>query len=256
VIFCIWCKQPSNKIAKEHIIPEALGCPNGFWLQNGEVCESCNNNLGYLDQAVINEFDLLTFHYGIPRKKNNKPAVLCRGNLVAKFIRNGPMLFINMDRESQFIDGNLIGGFGKSKRNIKANIDNKDNIFRLTFSTTIGDSRKFIRGILKIALSSLTYFIGYKEVLSTKYDKIREFVKNDKGDRVIFMGKSNDLEYRHQVWPPYKFEDNFVVIFRLGIVEFFVDLSPEMTLSPIIYNNAKEIYGNQGWTVLPTSFKL
>jgi HNH endonuclease len=62
---CIWCTKLNASTAVEHIIPEALGCPNGFVLKDGAVCESCNNNLGHLDQAVLDEFDMLVFLAGV-----------------------------------------------------------------------------------------------------------------------------------------------------------------------------------------------
>ncbi len=249
---CIWCLQPSKAKAREHIIPEALGCPDGFWLENGEVCKSCNNKLAHLDQAVIDEFDTLLFLNGIPRKKNKPPVVSNRGNVTAYYNNNEPIYFINMDPKPILFDGRYVGSFGKSKRNIKANFDIKGSDAHISFSVTFGENPKFIRGIVKIAMSSLVYFIDHNEVLKSKYDSIRKVVTKNEGCRKIFCGESKDLKYRNQVWSPYRDEEgNYLLIFRLGIVEFIVDLSPDMRNMPILYKNAMELYGTKGWNILP-----
>jgi len=79
---CIWCKKTTQKIAEEHIIPDALGCPANLVLTKGEVCQACNNGLAHLDQAVADEFDMIAFNENIPRKGGRPPVVLGRGNVV------------------------------------------------------------------------------------------------------------------------------------------------------------------------------
>lgn len=249
---CIWCLKPSKGKAREHIIPEALGCPDGFWLKNGEVCESCNNKLAHLDQAVIDEFDILLFLNGIPRKKNKTAVVSNRGNFKADFNKNGPTIFINMDPKPISFNGTYVGSFGKSKRNIKASFDTRGSDAHISFSVTFGENPKLIRGIVKIAMSSLVYFIDHNEVLKSKYDPIRKFVIKNEGNRKIFWGESKDLQFRNQVWSPYLDEQgNYLIIIRIGIVEFIVDLSPDMRNMPILYKNAMELYGTKGWNILP-----
>lgn len=252
--YCIWCQQPSKTKAKEHIIPEALGCPDGFWLTNGEVCKSCNNGLAHLDQAVVDDFDILRFMYRIPRKKNRLPEVSNRGNVLTRFNKSEPIFFINMAPSPIVIEGNYIGPYGKSKRNIKGTFKVRESSACMSFSSTIGENPKFARGIVKIALSSLVYFINANEVLQSKYNRIRDFVIRNEGDRKVIMGKANDLKYRNQVWPPYKNKDgNFCIIMRIGALEFIVDLSPDMTIIPLLYDNAMKLYGKKGWTILPIS---
>ncbi len=252
VASCIWCLQPSKAKAREHIIPEALGCPDGFWLNNGEVCESCNNKLAHLDQAVIDEFDILLFLNGIPRKKNKKAVVSNRGKLKAYFNNNVPTIFINMDPKPVYFDGSYIAAFGKSKRNVKASFDIKGSDAHISFSPTFGENPKFIRGLVKIAMSSLVYFIDHNQVLQSKYDPIRKFVIKNEGNRKIFWGESKDLKFRNQVWLPYiDNEGNYSIIIRLGIAEFIVDLSPKMTLMPKLYTKVKKCHDEKGWTILP-----
>ncbi|MCF6319932.1 MAG: HNH endonuclease, partial [Proteobacteria bacterium] len=72
---CIWCGKFNQDKDIEHIIPEALGCPKDFFLDNGVVCKKCNNNLAYLDRAVIGDFKIPAFLAGVTKKKNKSPKV-------------------------------------------------------------------------------------------------------------------------------------------------------------------------------------
>jgi hypothetical protein len=190
----------------------------------------------------------------IPRKRNKLPEVSNRGNVLTKIKENEQIFFINMDQRAIVIEGNYIGPYGKSKRNIKGTFDVRESLACMSFSSTIGENPKFARGIVKIALSSLAYFINANEVLLPRYNRIRDYVINNKGNRKIFMGRADDLKYRNQVWPPYKNKyGNFCIIMRIGAIEFIVDLSPDMTIIPPLYDNAIKLYGNKGWTILPVS---
>ena len=63
---------------------------------------------------------------------------------------------------------------------------------------------------------------------------------------------SLDRNYRNQVWPPYHHESGeYAITFRLVAVEFFVDLSPDLTFFPMIKEKAHELYGPDGWSYLP-----
>lgn len=147
---CIWCKKKSNTGSIEHIIPEALGCPDGFYLKDGAVCRRCNNGLAYLDKAVVDEFDILAFWSGVPRKKKKSPVVNSRGNFLGQYLQGNKTLFVNMDREPITIEGHRIAGYGKSKRNIKASFDVVGIKAKVSFTVKFGDNPKFVRGILKI----------------------------------------------------------------------------------------------------------
>lgn len=49
---CIWCRQSVKDRIPEHIIPEAIGCPDGMVLDRGEVCGECNHRLAKLDRVL------------------------------------------------------------------------------------------------------------------------------------------------------------------------------------------------------------
>ena len=145
---CIWCKTHKPDWAIEHIIPEPLGCPDGFILSNGAVCRTCNNNLGHLDQAIIDDFDIFVFMAGVPRKRGKPPAIHNRGNMLGTWDESGKVISINMERypvRSQ--DGRLLSNFGKSRRNIKASIRRSGELGEVSFGAPIGENPKWRRRI-------------------------------------------------------------------------------------------------------------
>jgi hypothetical protein len=84
---CIWCLRENSSRAIEHIIPDALGCPEEFVLTAGVVCEKCNNRLGQVDQAVIADLEISAFQAGVPRKTENHQAFIAMGTLMAGFLK-------------------------------------------------------------------------------------------------------------------------------------------------------------------------
>ena len=249
---CIWCKEESSSRSIEHIIPEALGCPDGFYLKEGDVCKSCNNKLAHLDQAVIDEFDISSFMWDVPRKKNRLPAIDNRGNLIGKYINTkNKAILINMGSRAIEMEGHRVAGYGKSKRNVKAKFEKYGLNARISFSIEFGEGPKFVRGIMKIALSSLAYFIGTKDILLPKYDLIRDYIVNNKGQRKILLTAIENEPYRNQVWAPYVNDDGYAIELRIATVAFFVDLTPNMTIHPVIYEKAMQKFGTKGWNSLP-----
>jgi hypothetical protein len=97
---CIWCLNESTVNHVEHIVPEALGCPDNFVLTNEEVCIKCNNGLGHIDQAVIDDFDFPAFMAGIPRKGGKPPIISSRGNVKGAVEPNGPGISFNMEKHA------------------------------------------------------------------------------------------------------------------------------------------------------------
>jgi hypothetical protein len=250
---CIWCKGVDAPSAVEHIIPEALGCPVGFVLSGGAVCKECNNGLAHLDQAVIDDFDIFAFMNGVPRKKGRPSEIRSRGNLIGTQGLNGNEISINMEHFPVVAhDGTKLGGFGKSDRNIQASFESEGDVVKISFSTSIGSKPKFLRGIVKIAFSSLAYFRGGELALSEDFDSVREFVREGKGSRPVLIKPISKGDYLNQSWPPFKSEtDEYAVTFRLTCLEFCVDLSPNVTIFPMIKEKAFEMYGESGWGYLP-----
>jgi len=249
---CIWCKKRNSDADIEHIIPEALGCPENFVLTGGAVCGTCNNGLGHLDRAVLDEFDIPVFMSGI-RGKSGLPQVNSRGNMVGHWTAEGPIIFINMERTPvKILDGRALAAAGKSKRNVKATVNHIGNIGKVSFQTRMGEGRKFVRGIVKIAFSSLAFFHP-SEVLAADFDSIRCFVTKGLGARKIIWMPAPDDTFKNEVRPPLRHEsgDYYAVSFRLAMVDFIVDLSPDLRLFEIFKEKAYELYGAKGWSWLP-----
>lgn len=122
---CIWCKNIIGSRTREHIIPEPLGNPADFML---ELCRPCNNSIGHLDQAVIDEFDIPIFNAGIPRKRGKPPIISNRGNVEGRVTPTGPEIHINMESHQVISPtGITIASFRGSNRNIKSIMKQDDD---------------------------------------------------------------------------------------------------------------------------------
>lgn len=168
----------------EHIVPEVLGCPPGFILPADIICKSCNNGMGHLDQAVADDFDFLSFQAGIPRKKGKPAVIASRGNVYGFKGEDGPSIYFNMDsRDIVATDGTHVAAYRGSERNVKATFEKESPYVRVSFDITLGKSKKFQRGIYKIAFSALAYFLGPNVLFKAKYDRIRQYVRKGSGTR-------------------------------------------------------------------------
>jgi len=253
---CIWCLEHADGGHEEHIIPEAIGCPPGFVLPSTVVCRKCNNGLSDLDQAVIDEFDFHTFMAGVPRKKGRSPAIRSRGNVLATVEPSGPTYTFNMDPTPiRAHDGSHLAGYRGSKRDIRAKLSKQGQVGKIDFETPFGQSPKFVRGITKIAFSSLAYFLGAPLALSPAFSPIRRFVKDGVGERHLMLTFGSDSTYRNQVWPPYVSPTGeYSVTFRIASAEFLVDLSEEESLLSMFQSKAPVFFGEKNWCTLPVKF--
>lgn len=233
---CIWCKNTVVEKVVEHIIPEPLGCPEDFLLQNKEICGRCNNNLGHLDQALIDEFDIFAFKNGIPRKKGKKPIINNRGNMVGKYIYDEKVIFLNMDNTpflTQF--GDKVSSYGNSKRAVNASLSSDGSIAKVNFKLNCFSSPKFFRALHKIAFESLVFSVGVEEGLNPRYDSIREYVLHGQGTREVLFTTTDDGFYKNEFYGLEKTKnDEYLSLFRLAHFEFGVDLSSNMDLIKVI----------------------
>jgi hypothetical protein len=251
---CIWCREENDDTSVEHIFPDALGCPDEFKLGGGLVCRRCNNGLGHLDQVVIADFDMMIFMANIPRKKGRPPVVNMRGNLDARLGPSGPTFGINMEKHPVMTEyGAVLGAFGKSRRNVDASFTRNGPMAEISFSTTIGENPKFVRGIVKIAFASLTYFLGPAVAYHDMFNPIREFVLKGTGMRRILLVGGDDPGYRHEAGPPFQSPTSgyFATVFRLVALDFYVDLSPDHSIFPDLKQHLMNTMGANGWSQLP-----
>lgn len=250
---CIWCLLPALGGHEEHIIPEVLGCPDGFILPGTVVCKGCNNGLAHLDTAVADEFDFLTFMAGIPRKKGKPPIISSRGNVHATVESTGPVYTFNMGSHAEVAhDGKTVSPFRGTERHIRATFQKDGPWGRVSFPVPFGQGKKFVHGLHKIALSSLTYFLGPDVARSEQFNAVRQFVRFNEGVRHVMVKDTNEKGYVNQAWAPYKSSSgDYVCIFRIAMIEFIVDLSESQSSLAMLEANAHELYGEGGWCVLP-----
>ena len=249
---CIWCKESGNPTSKEHIIPEALGCPPDLVLTNGEVCKLCNEQLGFLDRALLDDFDIPACQAGVPRKRNRPPRIDSRGNMVGYQTTDGPVFVINMECHPVTTpEGVRVAAFGKSSRNIRANIEKAGDKVQISYETPIGSSPLFSRGIHKIALNATAHFLGHDAALDPQLDPVREFVRHGTDNRHILALVTHDSEYRNTAWAPYRHKDGLSVAVRLAMVEFVVDLSPAQSALPLLIAELERTQGKNGFSLLP-----
>lgn len=250
---CIWCSNESTGYHVEHIVPEPLGCPDNFVLTNEEVCIKCNNGLGHIDQAVIDDFDFSAFMAGIPRKGGKPPIISSRGNVKGTVSDSGPEISFNMEKQA-VIDhtGKELAGFRNRERDINACFDRSGKQGKVGFSVEFGRRKKFIRGIFKIAFSALTYFVGASETRKDKYNVIRQYVRKGKGTRHVIFGRAEKSEYHHSFKPPLKSQSgDYVVQFILCGIMFIVDLSENEVYYPKYKSTAERMFQNDQWSYLP-----
>lgn len=251
---CIWCQAPAGGVHVEHIVPEVLGCPPGFVLSAEAICQSCNNGMGHLDQAVADDFDFVSFQAGIPRK-NGKPAgITGRGNAYGFKGSGGPEILFNMDSLPIVAsDGSRVAPYRGSSRNIKASFKVEKPYSQISFQVPFGHTKKFQRGIYKIALSALAYFMGPNELYKPKYDQMRQYVRKGTGIRHLMVLAEADPEvYYHKFVPPVVSETgDYALEFRLACIRFTLDLSESESYLPCIVDAANREVGETGWTVVP-----
>ncbi len=250
---CIWCLEQSEGNHEEHIIPEALGCPSGFVLPGSVVCRRCNNGLADLDQAVINEFDFLTFMAGVPRKKGKPPAIRSRGNVLGTVEKSLPTMTFNMEGASvKAHDGSRLAPYRGSQRDVRAKFSKHGESANLSFEIPFGQSQKFVRGTVKIGFSALAFFLGASLARSPVFAPIRHFVLNGTGSRHIMLTFDDDTTYTNRAWPPYVTPSGeYAVMFRIAFVEFLVDLSEQESFLREFQFQASKIFGNENWCTLP-----
>lgn len=252
---CIWCGNKAGGRHVEHIVPEVLGCPPVFVLPAKVICQSCNNGLGHLDQAVADDFDFVSFQAGIPRKKGRSPGITNRGNVYGFIGVNGPEILFNLDPSPIVApDGQPVAAYRGYDRNIRPSFKKEGQYTQILFQVSFGQVKKFQRGIYKIALSALAYFVGVNELYKRKYDKLRQYVCEGKGTRHFMVLAEDDSNgYFHTFAPPFVSPTgDYALEFRLACVRFIVDLSESESYLPAIAATAKQEVGENGWTIVPS----
>jgi hypothetical protein len=225
----------------------------GSFFQGPSFARSATTGLGHLDKAVADEFDFLVFMAGVPRKKGKPPLIKSRGNVLGSIEATGPTFTFNMEKHSVTAhDGSRLAPFRGSQRSVRATLSRDGDVGTVSYDVSFGDSPKFIRGLTKIAFSSLAYFLGPDAARQSAFAAVRSFVLDGRGSRHVLLCHSGDAQYRTSAWAPYRNQcGGYVVTFRIAQTDFLVDLTEEESELPILRAKMREQHGDAGWCVLP-----
>jgi hypothetical protein len=132
---CIWCLQPSSDTDREHVFPEALGCPPDLTLPGSNVCRQCNTSLAHLDRSVAEEFDFVGLLCGISRKRNRPPEIHSRGNVYGCLGKTGPELFFNLEPHCITLpNGKVVQPFRHKARDVRPAVKVHEKTMEMDFS--------------------------------------------------------------------------------------------------------------------------
>lgn len=251
---CIWCLNPSADTDLEHVFPEALGCPEHITLPGTVVCRKCNNDLAHLDQIVAADFDFLTFMHRVPKKGGRPAAIDSRGNVLGKINGSNSEIFFNGESHPvQTHTGQTLAPFRGSPRDVRPSIRRDGPFSEMSFEVPLGQHKKFVRGITKIAVSALALVLGADVVRTSRFDWARRYVRFGGLKRRILLRQFPGNSYSLAVERPWKNDaGDYAVEIRIANIGFFVDLSGSEILYPLLREKMLETYGTKGWTTLPT----
>lgn len=182
-MICIWCKSDFPKLSKEHIIPEALGCPDEFILSD-VACERCNNKLGTtVDVALIKQFEVQKFLLGIAGKRGKRPTVKSWAALNGCYEEGSPVLEINAGPNSVESSGKRLPAAGKGNGIYDAWVKPEEG--RYGFKQEFGNAPLFLPALYKIGLNAIGYYLGTEVAASAAYDHVRSFVLRQTGAKPL-----------------------------------------------------------------------
>lgn len=122
----------------------------------------------------------------------------------------------------------------------------------VSYEVPIGQHKKFVRGIVKIAVNALAYAAGAEIIRDSRFDWARQYVKHGGQVRHLLLRALPGNIYALAVEPPWKSPDgDYCLEIRIANVVFLVDLSPSESTYPILYTKMLETYGTNGWSSLP-----
>jgi len=251
---CIWCSKPvEGSQPKEHIVPEAIGCPEGFVLSDGEVCGPCNNRLAHLDQSLSADLEVFAMMAGVPRKHGRPPEISSFGNLRAEVRSGQPEWYFNMGPGSLTTQsGRSVPPFRGRDRDVRANIEIQGKVATIDFPFSFGTSPKTARALVKIAGEYLCLQRGREAASETLQGPVADFVCFGKGERPIILSGFDKSKYQHrfdQIWRSEK--GGYFCPFRLAHFEVGVDLSSDCSSFASVSQEMYRQYGPKGWTTLP-----
>lgn len=251
---CIWCTESSGpEQSPEHIVPEALGCPEALILRRGEVCGRCNNGLAHLDQSLIDDLEFCTLRAGVSRKKGRPPAVYSYGNVHAE-VKNGHLsVHINMNSKPVLThDGKTLAGYRGRPRDVAAQLTRVGALATVNFDVSFGKSPKVARALVKMGAEYFCSVYGRDHASTIIAGPVADFVREGKGERPVIFGAVSDKQYLNHFGAIGKVgETGWYCVFRLAVFEIVVDLGPDRIAFNEMSNRLYRKFGTTGWSTLP-----
>jgi len=251
---CLWCGRATGKEPVEHIIPDSLGCPPGLIFTDGEVCARCNNRFSRLDQILIREFDMVRFMAGVPNKKGRQPTIAMRSNTKARYTDGGPYIEINMETHSvRNARGETIGANTRDSRSLAVHVQKVGALGEARVSQEgLCNSRDACRALHKVAFSLFAKQLGMERARGRRFDPVREYVRSGRGNRKVLLAAAcQGFSYHNATFQSDGSElDSEVSAFRIAMVCFFVDLSPEQSWLPTLMSKFTGCL-RDSWTWVP-----
>lgn len=226
---CIWCKKPVRKRNKEHILPDALGCPPTFVLDDC-VCIACNNGLGHVDRALIHQFEIIAFMNGVPRKGGRPPMIDSWTGVRGRVGPEGPEIHINAGPQTVMAFGSNLNA--ASRRNGVHDVTMGPRVVGeycdVAFKQEFGREPKLRRALYKVGLGTLAFHLGAAEARSKCYDPVRAFVRKGDGEFDVLM-LADRTERSHFFGCPALLPDCDLPVIELAVfgVWFAIDLDPD-----------------------------
>jgi len=259
---CFWCPQICDGTQPpEHVIPEALGAPDGAVLS--DVCKGCNHGtLAGLDQALVASLDIVRWMAGVPNKRGEPSGIATRSNLFAENTKDeGRVAYVNMGPGDVTLpSGRVLKAPTRAPNSVAANIKVEGREAEINGRAMMLHHPDCSRGLHKIAVESIALTVGKTSgwaagraaARDPSLENARRYVMEGGAPRIVFYAADGpEPAYRHALRLPFEAPEGHVVEFLLCGIRFTVDLTPEQTRVPYLKKCFEALRGNTGWTWLP-----
>lgn len=251
---CIWCRRPtSSNEPVEHIVPHAIGCPEDFILTNGEVCAACNNGMGHLDQALVQDIEVYAALAGVPNKAGRTSRISGFGNMRADIEGDGLVYRFNMERHPVEIrPGVMLAGYRGKPRDVDAEMRVENGQAEIVFGLEFGVSPKVARALVKLGAEYVCWTLGREIAADAIQGAVADFVLRGNGYRPVVLFAGDKDKYEHVFGTILQTEKgHYCCIFRLAHMHVMVDLTPDVSAFPAFAEALYKDHGRECWTTLP-----
>jgi|GEM_PF-2665586 len=202
---CIFCLRENQPGSEEHILPKGLvgepvydhSGPFGPYansplvLSNGEVCRECNNDLGSLDSALLQEWGLFRAFWNRSTTRSGGRVAISLPALTV--VREGPELnfHVSVDGTAYTIDEQLDVRPRRPGAHSGVELVRRSGseFARVTQRSEI--HKRVVRAIHKIAFEMVCFRQGHEHVLSPNYNDLRKYILTGRGHWTLGLEQSD-----------------------------------------------------------------